>query len=157
MHAHSLKIYLFFKIWEFCLPQYICAILFYFHYCVNTHPSTSYCCAALHNQPLVFTDLFGWYQGSQRDVVYLGWPIAPSHKSPNAGGGVVPGAQSQWVELCTYSKNLKNFVDLYISIFNLRLIHKSRLKGYSFLLQSRCGAICHISAYLLQSLWVWED
>jgi hypothetical protein len=25
-------------------------------------------------------------QGSQRDVVYLGWPIAPSYMSPNAGG-----------------------------------------------------------------------
>ncbi len=25
--------------------------------------------------------------GLQRDVVYLGWPIAPSYRSPNAGGG----------------------------------------------------------------------
>ncbi len=25
-------------------------------------------------------------KGSQRDVVYLGWPIAPSYMSPNAGG-----------------------------------------------------------------------
>ncbi len=25
--------------------------------------------------------------GLQRDVVYLGWPIAPSYMSPNAGGG----------------------------------------------------------------------
>jgi hypothetical protein len=24
--------------------------------------------------------------GSQRDVVYLFWPIAPSYRSPNAGG-----------------------------------------------------------------------
>jgi hypothetical protein len=28
-------------------------------------------------------------RGSQRDVVYLGWPIASSYMSPNAGGGVV--------------------------------------------------------------------
>ncbi len=27
-------------------------------------------------------------RGSQRDVVYLGWPIAPSYMSPNVGGGV---------------------------------------------------------------------
>jgi hypothetical protein len=26
-------------------------------------------------------------RGSQRDVVYLGWPIAPSYISPTAGGG----------------------------------------------------------------------
>ncbi len=26
-------------------------------------------------------------RGSQRDVVYLCWPIAPSYMSPNAGGG----------------------------------------------------------------------
>ncbi len=30
-------------------------------------------------------------QGSQRDVVYLGWPIAPSHMSPDAGVGVGVG------------------------------------------------------------------
>jgi hypothetical protein len=30
--------------------------------------------------------------GSQRDfVVYLGWPIAPSHMSPNAEGGGLQG------------------------------------------------------------------
>ncbi len=26
-------------------------------------------------------------RGSQRDVVYLGWPIAPSYMSPKGGGG----------------------------------------------------------------------
>jgi hypothetical protein len=26
-------------------------------------------------------------RGSLRDVVYLGWPIAPSYMSPNVGGG----------------------------------------------------------------------
>ncbi len=37
---------------------------------------------------------------SQRDVVYLGWPIAPSYMSPNAGEGGWRGL-SQWVQLCT--------------------------------------------------------
>jgi hypothetical protein len=33
-------------------------------------------------------------RGSQRDVVYLDWPIAPSYMSPNAGGrGEVAGSQ----------------------------------------------------------------
>ncbi len=26
-------------------------------------------------------------RGSQKDVVYFGWPIAPSYMSQNAGGG----------------------------------------------------------------------
>jgi hypothetical protein len=38
---------------------------------------------------------------SQRDVVYRGWPIAPSHVSPNAG----LGGLSQWVQMCTWSPN----------------------------------------------------
>ncbi len=32
-------------------------------------------------------------RGSQRDVVYLGWPIAPSYMSPNVGGRGVAGFQ----------------------------------------------------------------
>ncbi len=36
-------------------------------------------------------------RGSQRDVVYLGWPIAPSHmRGVGSCGGL-----SQWVQLCT--------------------------------------------------------
>jgi hypothetical protein len=31
---------------------------------------------------------------SEIDLVYLGWPIAPSNMSPNAGGGV-SGSQAQ--------------------------------------------------------------
>jgi hypothetical protein len=34
-----------------------------------------------------FTVLLGLRRGLQRDVVYLGWPIATSHTSPNAGEG----------------------------------------------------------------------
>jgi hypothetical protein len=41
-------------------------------------------------------------RGLQRDVVYLGWPIAPSQMSPNAGG--VRGL-SQWVQVGTWSPN----------------------------------------------------
>ncbi len=28
-----------------------------------------------------------WARGSQRDVVYVSWPTAPSYMSPNGGGG----------------------------------------------------------------------
>jgi hypothetical protein len=34
-------------------------------------------------------------RGSQRDVVFLGWPIAPSYMSPSAGGGGVLRGLSQ--------------------------------------------------------------
>ncbi len=49
-------------------------------------------------------------RGSQRDVVYLGWPIAPSYMSPNAGGGGELRGLRQWEQLCTWSP--KNFGDL---------------------------------------------
>jgi hypothetical protein len=39
-------------------------------------------------------------QRSQRDVFYLGWPIAPLYMSPNAGGEGLLGL-SQWVQLYT--------------------------------------------------------
>jgi hypothetical protein len=38
----------------------------------------------IEQNPVLFTTI----RGSQRDVVYLGWPIAPSNMSPNAGKGV---------------------------------------------------------------------
>ncbi len=56
-------------------------------------------------------------RGSQRDAVYLGWPIPPSYMSPNAGG-VVAGSQPTWVQLCTWSPN-KHWRSN--SIFNLWL------------------------------------
>jgi hypothetical protein len=40
-------------------------------------------------------------RGIQRDVVYLGWPIASSYMSPNAGGGGELRGLSQWVQLYT--------------------------------------------------------
>ncbi len=46
------------------------------------------------------------YRGSKRDdVVYLGWPKAPSYMSPNAGGGGGLRGLSQWIQLCTWSLN----------------------------------------------------
>ncbi len=46
----------------------------------------------------------GSVRGSQRDVVYLGCPIATSNMSPNAGGGEGCGVGSQpmslYVQLC---------------------------------------------------------
>jgi hypothetical protein len=57
-------------------------------------------------------------RGSQRDVVYLGWPIAPSYMSPNAGRGRVAGFQPMSIQLCTWSPNKLRRSN---SIFNLRL------------------------------------
>ena len=56
---------------------------------------------------------WGWQcmrQGLQRDVVYLGWPIAPSYLSPNVGGGGVSRGLRQWVQL--YTGVQINFRDL---------------------------------------------
>ncbi len=52
------------------------------------------------------TTLWSCPRGAQRDVVYLGRPIAPSYISPNAGfgeGGL--RSLSQWVQLSTWSRN----------------------------------------------------
>ncbi len=43
-------------------------------------------------------------RGLQRHVVYLGWPIAPSYMSPNAGGEGELRGFSQWVQLYTGSQ-----------------------------------------------------
>ncbi len=50
-------------------------------------------------------------QRELQDVVYFGWPIAPSYTSTNAGGGGLRGL-SQWVYLCTWARRRSN------SIFN---------------------------------------
>ncbi len=42
-----------------------------------------------------------WPRGFQRDVVYLGWPIAPSYMSPTSGGGWELRGLSHWVQLYT--------------------------------------------------------
>jgi hypothetical protein len=55
-------------------------------------------------------------RGLQRDVVYLGWPIAPSYMSPNAGveGRELRGL-SQWVQLCTCSPINFRYLTLYLT------------------------------------------
>ncbi len=40
-----------------------------------------------------FNVIIGHTRGLHRDVFYLGWPIAPSYMSQNAGGGGVAGSQ----------------------------------------------------------------
>jgi hypothetical protein len=58
----------------------------------------------------IMLNIFG--KGSQRDVVYPGWPIAPSYTSPNArGGGGVAGSQPMSWYSCTHRAQI-NFVDL---------------------------------------------
>ncbi len=54
-------------------------------------------------------------RGSQRDVIYFGWPIAPSYVSPNAGGAGVTGSQPMSTAVHRGPNNLWRFN----SIFNL--------------------------------------
>jgi hypothetical protein len=45
-------------------------------------------------------------RGSQRDVVYLGWPLAPSYSIwARMRDGGAAGSQLQWVQQCTWSPN----------------------------------------------------
>jgi hypothetical protein len=44
-------------------------------------------------------------RGLKRNVVYVGWLIAPSYMSPSAGEGRGLLGLSQWVQLCTWSLN----------------------------------------------------
>ncbi len=53
-------------------------------------------------------ELYGT-RGLQRDVVHLGWPIAPSYMSPNSGGGVLLLGLSQ---VQPYTGAQINFGDL---------------------------------------------
>ncbi len=67
---------------------------------------------------------FSWVKGSERDVVYLSWPIAPSYMSPNAGGGEDPANEYSCV-VCTWSpKKLWRSN----SIFNLCLEYRTERK-----------------------------
>ncbi len=70
---------------------------------------TVFCVHLVKDQPQ--TGACGAVRGLQRDVVYLGWPIAPSYTSPNARGwGVVStavyitwhGAQINFGDLTPY-------------------------------------------------------
>jgi hypothetical protein len=55
-------------------------------------------------------------RGSQRDVVYICWPIAASYTSPICGGGGLRGL-SQWVQLYT-SRDMepKETLEIYLHI-----------------------------------------
>ncbi len=54
--------------------------------------------------------------GLQGDVVYLGWPIAPSYIESKCGGRGGLRGLSVWVQLCTWSLNKLKRSN---SIFNL--------------------------------------
>ncbi len=56
-------------------------------------------------------------RGLQRDVVYLGWPTAPSYMRSNAGGWGELRRLSQWVQLYTGAQI--NFEKDLTPIFNL--------------------------------------
>jgi hypothetical protein len=80
-------------------------------------------------------NLFNVARGSQRDVVHLGWPIARSFMSPNAGGWGGLRGLSQWVQLYTWSPNKLCRSN---SIFNLWMLvsrrnHSTRSKNYRLL------------------------
>ncbi len=75
-------------------------------------------------------------RGSQIDDVYLGWPIAPSYISPNAGGwgGGVRGL-SLWVQLCT----LGGFNFILFCNFNRNQTENDRYwQKINFLLFAKC-------------------
>ncbi len=50
--------------------------------------------------------------GLQRDVVHLGWPIAPSYMSPKAGGGGSCGVSANEYSCTVYTGAPLNFGDL---------------------------------------------
>ncbi len=66
---------------------------------------------AMHLSSILYSSTVFWCLNSsflsrelQRDVVYLGWPIAPSNMNINGGEGGLRGL-SQWVHLYTRSPN----------------------------------------------------
>ncbi len=54
----------------------------------------------------------GLSRGLQKDVVYLGWPIAPSYMRPNAGGGGSCGVSANEYSCTLYTGAQINFGDL---------------------------------------------
>ncbi len=78
-----------------------------------------------------------WTRGSQRDVVYLGWPIAPSYMSPMRGGGELRGL-SQWVQMYTWSPNKLWSSN---SIFNLCFERKRESADTVWNYKVKCGKL----------------
>ncbi len=67
------------------------------------------------------------YQGV-KDVCYLSWPIAPSYRSPNAGGGGELRGLSQWVQLYTVTRVqiIFGYLTPYTYAFNTLCLRPSR-------------------------------
>ncbi len=75
-----------------------------------------------------------WYftKGLQRDVVFYGWPIAPSNMSPNAGGR--GGIAGFWPMSTAVHRGPINFGDLtpYLTyVLHKHILKKSPWKSYS--------------------------
>jgi hypothetical protein len=87
-----------------------------------------------------------WFR---RDVVYHGWPIAPSYMSPNARGERDLRGLSQWAKLYTGAQ--KNFGDL---TPYLAYDFKCRICSWGFVRIGCLGCIykCFIS---LNCLWLY--
>ncbi len=78
-------------------------------------------------------------RGSQRNVVYLGWPIAPSYVSSNAGGGELRGLR-HWVQLYTWSPT-KLWRSNFIFDNGKNQRHWSPKKCFSRFLERNSGSI----------------
>jgi hypothetical protein len=97
-------------------------------------------------------DVIAWYlpggggvdrsRGLQRDVVYLGWPIAPSFRSPNAVGVGELRGLSQWIQL--YKEAKISFGDLtpYLNyLYGKTTAEEERASSNLFQLQ-QVNAVC---------------
>jgi hypothetical protein len=73
--------------------------------CQSTCGSWAQVLHILENKENILTFIFSHSRRLQREVVYLGWPIAPLLMSPNAGGGGV--AESQPMSTCSCTQEPK--------------------------------------------------
>jgi hypothetical protein len=78
---------------------------------------------ARQSSPLLFCRQVSKRGGLQRDVVYIGWPIAPSYMSPTAGEGE---GRSCVVSANVYSHRINMEVDLQ-SLFGLHVMWCAQL------------------------------
>ncbi len=100
-------------------------------------------------------------QGSQRDVVHLGWPIAPSYISPNAGGGWrIAGPQPMSTAVHAHGAQ-RNFGDLtpYLTMLPIQGPGSTVICGQTCLVPTfpnrhkkwhgpvTCRLTCHLSWY----------
>ncbi len=90
-------------------------------------------CPFLSTMLMDFPPVFYPTRGLQRDVVYLGWPIAPSYMSPNAAGG---GGDAGSQPTSTAAHRSPNKLSRYMysnSIFSLCIQHKAYRMLYTLL------------------------